>query len=382
MGIFDRIRGKPKTEEESISSEDKVVKVGEKITGAKTSQMPKILPKLRQVFKEYVPREEEIRLIKEESLQQLVNKLCLQLADFWGIPRSKISVPRVLTFNEKDAEGMEKSIPIAAYMSAPGLRNVILVNEDYLANEFQSGLLNIKSAMAEEVCHFLEILLNVEEGVKSTTYILEFFGMISRLFISEQIPELFRIEYRQYLHKAANFSTEKKSLEEKINKTRQEVMYYEAIIKKQPKIVVKAWTEKIRNKFLTDYEDALDSMKHLSYYPAAAYYYEIKKLTPEIRYQMLKSDPITVLNYIIQPAQMKLEEIRNKIEPRQERLAEEAALADLGVEPTPSLKKTFELKCGKCGKMFDSEEEFYKHPCARFYVKCPVCGSEEIEDIE
>jgi len=341
---------KKKKSEENIEKVKKILPPpGFKIT-EKSETSSDTLSKLKQVFKEQIPREEEIRLEKQESLQMLVNKLCLWLADFWGIPRSKISgkIPRVMTYSKEDWEGLEKEIPITGFFGkdAGPFKNTIVVNEEYLAKEFQSGILNIKSALAEEVCHFLEDFVKSELGIKTgdvwEDYVTEFFGLISRFYISELVPELFREEYRKYLRRAINFSNEMRNVEQRINKTMKEAGYYDKILK-YPKNVKKAWVERIKKHTLDDYKEALEIFKHLSYYPAAAYYYEIKKLSPAVRYQLLRRSSKAILAYIIYPQEKKLEIIRNKILERQERMA------NLRIEQTPETGQFFERVAEKAG---------------------------------
>jgi hypothetical protein len=57
--------------------------------------------------------------------------------------------------------------------------------------------------------------------------------------------------------------------------------------------------------------------EHLSYYSATAYYYEIKKMTPQERYGLLKMGPFKIKKRIIEgKALEKLEEIKKKIDER------------------------------------------------------------------
>jgi RNase P subunit RPR2 len=376
MGIFDRIKKLFKSEEETKSLEIEKAKtilpIGEKITETKSSRSSTI-SKLMQVFKGQISREEEIRLAKQDSLEELVDKLCLQLAEFWGIPKSEVTIPRVqiLSKEELKRRGREEiKIASSVYTSEGGF---IFVNEEYLAEEFQDEFINIKSVLAEEVCHHLENVVKAHEGLGAgEEYIAEFFGMISSLYISEQLPS-FRDKYQEYLRLAANFSEEKKTFNATLDKIKQEE---ENIYKN--KMQSKTLIEKEMIELEEDKRAVKDWKVHLAYYPAAAYYYEIIKLKPEVRYQLLKRSPQAILDYIIQPAEEKLDVIKSKIVERKERLERQ-----VDTELTPSLKKTFELKCSECGKLFGSEAEFYKHPCAKkIIVKCPVCGSEEIEDIE
>ena len=339
---FNKIRGDviPSISEEQIRT------VLPELGGTETiKESSSLLSKAVQFVKERINFGEgkelamEMSDIKSEgqALQQLVDKLTVQLVDWWGIPNYRPLSIQVKIFNKEENEGLEKIIPLAGIVHAGG-KTIILVNEEYLQREFKSGIINIKSALAEEVCHSLEEEVSDVYGRSIDKYVDEFFGIISRFYISEQNLELFHEEYRKYLHQAANFSIEKKQLEDRLKQ----------LSRDKRKIQVEMGEGRTSdleglNKIEDEEKGVKNGLDHLSYYPAAAYYYEVKAMSQQQRFELLMKSPQEIKNNIIEGKLVgTLEEIGKKAYERESRRFTDAVMTKFGLEQSPGTASFFE----------------------------------------
>jgi len=284
-------------------------------------------------------RDEEIGVKKQESLQQLADKLTLQLVDFWGIPNVKPFSVKVQIFDIGKDKKTRESLPWAGAVDKNGV-HFILVNQDYLNEEFRSGLINIKSVLAEEVCHFLEDDVKSMYGkFTEDIYVSEFFGIISRFCISEQNPEMFHEDYRKYLHQAASFSIEKKQYEDALKKLAEDKRKIQSdMIEGRP-------TNPEELKRIEDEEKEIkDDLNHLSYYPGAAYYYEVKAMNPCQRFELLMESPQQIRNSIIEGKKLieKLNSIGPKVYERESRKFTDAVMTKFGLEQSPGTASFFQ----------------------------------------
>jgi hypothetical protein len=339
---FNKIRGDviPSISEEQIRT------VLPELGGTETiKESSSLLSKAVQFVKERINFGEgkelamEMSDIKSEgqALQQLVDKLTVQLADWWGIPNYRPLSIQVKIFNKEENEGLEKIIPLAGIVHAGG-KTIILVNEEYLQREFKSGIINIKSALAEEVCHSLEEEVSDVYGRSIDKYVDEFFGIISRFYISEQNLELFHEEYKKYLHRAANFSIERKQFEDKFKQLNEEKRRIQIEMGEGRSTDFKRLEEIEKEERYVKNE-----LDHLSYYPAAAYYYEVKAMSQQQRFELLMKSPQEIKNNIIEGKMVGiLEEIGKKVGERDRHMMTEAVLTDLKIEQTPETAPFFQ----------------------------------------
>jgi hypothetical protein len=253
---------------------------------------------------------------EEDALQGLVEKLSFQLADWWGIPRTKISffIPKVRIFSKEEMENEGKVVATAFQKTT--LNNFmtsyrIVINKDWYSNEFFAGhLTSVKSAMAEEVCHFLEEEVKTVMGIPENEYVSEFFGLVSRFFIAEQNKGLFKEEYRNCLKIAVDFNEKYSEYMNLLIENNNLEQSLRNVPLETPRLKeLEAESERIK-------AEIQGHLNHLSYYPASAYYFEIKKLSPIERFALLTKAPNEIVNAIIGRQEEKLIEIKNKMQQR------------------------------------------------------------------
>jgi hypothetical protein len=234
------------------------------------------------------------------QLTSLVNGFSALLADFWGIPRSKVSryIPGVLIFNEETNPKVVDIIQMAYIISD----NEIYVNESFLADYDPSNISSLNSLepiVAEEVCHFMHYLANSDSEREPDMAVSEFFAMISRMYIAERMnPSKFSSDYKEVLDSAVKFSQSIKKIDDGIDSLSKA---FDKIFEKMDDIegnspdVLKA--------------GVLNDVDHLYYYHASAYYYEIKAMDPQQRLAILRMPYDEIIGYIIEPQLKRLQEL-------------------------------------------------------------------------
>jgi hypothetical protein len=247
------------------------------------------------------------------QLTSLVNGFSALLADFWGIPRSKVSryIPGVLIFNEETHPKVVDIIQMAYNISD----NEIYVNESFLADYDPNNISSLNSLepiVAEEVCHFMHYLANSDSEREPDMAVSEFFAMISRMYIAERMnPSKFSSDYKEVLDSAVKFSQSIKKIDDGIDSLSKA---FDKIFEKMDNIegnspdVLKA--------------GVLNDVDHLYYYHASAYYYEIKAMDPQQRLAILRMPYDEIIDYIIEPQLKRLQELDML---RSERLQQRAA---------------------------------------------------------
>ncbi|OGI12195.1 hypothetical protein A3K64_02580 [Candidatus Micrarchaeota archaeon RBG_16_36_9] len=326
MSVFDRFRKKSGEEIEKEVMEEKRVEEARIYKQEESEKSSGLISKITQSAKEIINfgKEKELAIemssikSEEHALQELAYKLTLQLVEFWGIPSSlqvQAFVPKVKIcdkdeykkFIGKEDADIDKEVPIAEYLKFSwGNAHYVVINKKWFSNEFSSGLMHsIKPSLAEEICHFIQDAIEEKSG-KPDIFVKEFFGAISRLYVAEQIPELFKGEYRNLFNNAIELST-------KFENTKNAIRYFESMYQSNnPQFEAQ---NKVISEKISELKDVLD---HLAYYPAVAYYYEIRKMSPQERYKLLNMNFTDLKNYIIGPQIRKLEEIRIKVMQRRQ----------------------------------------------------------------
>jgi hypothetical protein len=250
--------------------------------------------KVSEALKGFYEDRKEIKS-EAESLQQLAYKIACQLAKFWGIPEHtpvQAFTPRVIIlenegyrdyvlkhFNRKDAD-IDREIPKTAYVKGQGVSDII-VNAHWLSAEFEGGFYNIKSAIAEEVGHFIQLSMDLT----SNRDVSEFFAMISRIYISEQMgSSLFRKGYDKLLNDMLIS-----------NKLDQKSSNFLKIIEAGKRLLVgKSSPQDMQNmeKLEKAERTLVDMIEHSPNDAAIAYYPVIREMKPEERYKLLMMNPV------------------------------------------------------------------------------------------
>jgi len=325
--------------EQKAIIEDFIKKSDEYMDKLPESPQISVLSKMLMTVGGKIGKEKETTLRKQIDLQDLTDRISLKLAGFWGISKDKIFTPFIKILSAEEAKKL--GVPILKMFPKEPIGSDILINSEYLSNEFQ-GRMDIKSVLAEEVCHSMEDFIKAY-GYKEDKYVAEFFGLISRLYIAEQSPELFKDEYKKFLHSksAIFFSEEKKQVDSLLAQCEQDkkMLRHLQIEGRQPANLVEIKIGKIEDaeRKLNDYRD------HLAYYPAAAYYFEIKRMDPDEREKLYEMSNDEIRKNVIEgKAEKILLEIGEKIQEREERLVEESVKADLKIPQEAETAQFFE----------------------------------------
>lgn len=280
------------------------------------------IDKLKDVFKGFYEDKQEIQS-EEQSLQELARKITYQLVTFWGAPaylKSYVPAVKILgkeqykTFRQNPKADIDVEIPrIACVRSTLGNLQYyeIIINEKWFSMEFESGLTNIKSSIAEEIGHYIHF--SISPSSENNYDVEEFFGMISRLYMTEQSPELFRDANREVFQKSLGFSEEKEKLVQTLNA----IESMENLVDKYKSggRIPDEIFEKMKQ--LEFYKEAANNnLAHMSYKPAAAWYYEIRKMKPEERYRLITMSPDEFKRTVMQDAEKRLQEITKTIQNR------------------------------------------------------------------
>lgn len=274
-----------------------------------------ILDRFKNLFRKTteIPEEHEDKeiIVKRRQIQSLVYGISAQLADFWGIPRKEISkyIPRVWIVTERQYPNIDEKLPIGGYSHDS---NSIFINEHYAKTykNIAELTLHLEPVLAEEICHFFYYYITEKKHIGFSKFITEFFGLNSRLYVAEKLNiNEFRRWYAGYLQSATNFSNFKRDLDRIIEGLQNYLISPQEIRGARKLFDISNVKDNLTH--------ALALKTHLYYFPAAAYYHEIKKLSPAERYKLLKMKPSEVLNYIIGPQIKKLDEIKKKIEERE-----------------------------------------------------------------
>jgi hypothetical protein len=266
---------------------------------------------------------------EQEALQELTDKLAFELSDWWGIPRDKIKerIPKIETIGSDEMyfmTGSGRNLGLYSFEKNKIFLNSYVASEKHLAiypeQDEKYTLYSVKGVIGEEVGHFIENFVKTDLNINlNDVDVSEFFGLTSSLFIAEKIPQLFKEEYRKYLLEAANFSKEKKNLEIQLADLEKQKM--EAEQPQKPVLGIKPGTnytsslakfaskETIKNQI----KECQTQIEHLSYYPAVAYYYEMRKMTPQERYKLITMQQAQIKSEIIKPISDRLTEIVNSI---------------------------------------------------------------------
>jgi len=266
---------------------------------------------------------------EQEALQELTDKLAFELSDWWGIPRDKIKgrIPKIETISSDEMyfmTGSGRNLGLYSFEKNKIFLNSYVASEKHLAiypeQDEKYTLYSVKGVIGEEVGHFIENFVKTDLNINlNDVDVSEFFGLTSSLFIAEKIPQLFKEEYRRCLLEAANFSKEKKNLEIQLADLEKQKM--EAEQPKKPVLGIKPGTnytsslakfaskETIKNQI----KECQTQIEHLSYYPAVAYYYEMRKMTPQERYKLITMQQAQIKSEIIKPISDRLTEIVNSI---------------------------------------------------------------------
>jgi len=115
----------------------------------------------------------------------------------------------------------------------------------------------------------------------------------------------------------------------------------------------------------------------------------VDKIPPEFLFVLTdKGDAIPIKEFIAQSE--KVQNVRGEL-PTEKTLESSTAVASTAlslpaIKPTPLqiiAKRAFQpIRCSTCGRVFNSEAEFNNemmHSCVRVRIRCPVCGSEDVE---
>jgi len=292
---------------------------------------------------------------EQEALQELTDKLAFELSDWWGIPRDKIKerIPKIETISSDEMyfmTGSGRNLGLYSFEKNKIFLNSYVASEKHLAiypeQDEKYTLYSVRGVIGEEVGHFIENFVKTDLNINLNDIdVSEFFGLTSSLFIAEKIPQLFKEEYRRYLQEAANFSKEKKNLEIRLADLEKQKM--EAEQPQKPVLGIKPGTnyksslarfaskETIKNQI----KECQTQIEHLSYYPAVAYYYEMRKMTPQERYKLITMQQVQIKSEIIKPISDRLTEIVNSI------LAEDNLLRlerEISLMPETSTKQVAE----------------------------------------
>jgi hypothetical protein len=231
-----------------------------------------------------------IRLAKQNALQDLSEKLTPQIIEFWGIPY-EIPPPEVVIVNKDEIKENDIDLSSAVMWGFGNGRTVIFVSEDYLSEEFgDEGVLgSIKSVLSEEVLHSLHFCVDRKIGKNHDSYSSEFFALVSRLFISEQVGEkIFAQEYVYNLLQSLVFKYDRKNAEKSI---------FDSIAKD------KNLSSNIKS-----------AKEHFSYFPAYALYMEIRNnMSSSDRFDLLKMDNNDLRKFIENKASEKMEELIKEV---------------------------------------------------------------------
>jgi hypothetical protein len=250
--------------------------------------------KVPEILKGFYEDRKEIKS-ESESLQKLAYNIACQLSKFWGIPEHtpvQAFTPRVIVlgkdgyrdyalkyFGRKDAD-IDKEIPKTAYVKGQGISDII-INADWLSMEFDGGFYNVKSAIAEEVGHFIQISMDLTRN----SLVSEFFAMISRIYISEQMGNsLFKEEYGKLLNDTI--------LSDKLDK---KTGYFLKLIETGRRLLSGESSEQAKQKIekLDKAERTLvDMAEHSPNNASIAYYPVIREMKPEERYKLLMMNPV------------------------------------------------------------------------------------------
>jgi hypothetical protein len=287
-----------------------------------------ILDKIKNAFK-FLGEKEKLapELKSEEALQKLVNKLAFQLADWWGIPRDKIAgkIPRLI-FGIGYNEGYFPS------------GNEIILSKEFIQeitsekSKKKFYRFSLESVLGEEVGHFLDYTIKSQLGIKCDESLTEFFGLTSNLHVAyEQNPEFFKVVYREGLRDAIQLREEEKRIKDRLDDMKNKSEPLERKLcqklgiqstKELIKKLMKFDAEDIAilkelNKINKDYWNLAYQQKYLPYKHACAYYFEIRKMTKEERYNLLKMSPQEFEEAFIKgKALRKVDEIKKNIEER------------------------------------------------------------------
>jgi len=312
---------------------------------------------------------------EQEALQELTDKLAFELSDWWGIPRDKIKgrIPKIETISSDEMyfmTGSGRNLGLYSFEKNKIFLNSYVASEKHLAvypeQDEKYTLYSVKGVIGEEVGHFIEDFVKTDLNINlNDVDVSEFFGLTSSLFIAEKIPQLFKEEYRKYLLEAANFSEEKKNLEIRLAYLEKQKM--EAEQPQKPVLGITGFTsytsslarfaskETIKNQI----KECQTQIEHLSYYPAVAYYYEMRKMTPQERYKLITMQQAQIKSEIIKPISDRLTGIVNNIlaEDNLLRLARERSLM-----PETSAKQVAEAVAAKLEQQEPAIETGEEYP--------------------
>jgi hypothetical protein len=273
----------------------------------------------------------------KKSIDLLFRKITFQLSDFWGIPRNDVvrKMPSVSL-----VELPKQNSTITWFDST---KNTVTINKTYLENydDYKDQLFNsLEPALAEESCHFLETMIKIKADVKADENVKEFFGIISRLYVAEGMNIVkFKEEYKKLFAESMNFTkrleqsqrniekifddSENKMIEIEKQLVEQDDVLdslltkgadtdeIEAIKVRRRQLLEQMWRE--TGKSLIDIDSEAKSAKHLTYYPAYSFYYYIRKMRPVERFELLKENPDKIIETVLEPQEIRLENLRSRL---------------------------------------------------------------------
>lgn len=263
------------------------------------------------------------KLGKERSLQELFDKLTYELADWWGIPPALFSenLPKVKIVNTKEMRDVThdsrtpggffpglNAVYFASWLVGERQMTPLMYGQSEETKEMDSKALlrsrieplsitSLKPMVAEEACHFLEDLVKTRIHIKDDEYVSEFFGMVSRFYIAEQVPEMFTKDLQTFIKKAVEVSDKEAKLRQQLESLNNEV----------PGNLI----EYEKNKM--EVQKIEEELAHLAYFPASAYYYDVRKMTKNQRFELLAMDTSLVKNEIIKPLNDNLLKVKNQL---------------------------------------------------------------------
>jgi hypothetical protein len=270
----------------------------------------------------------------EGKMEPVARGIASVLAEFWNIPKGSVldELPRIRVFKEEEYPGIKGTMTLFDEYS-----RMIIVNAKYLTSyeTYGNQMLNsIEPALAEEICHYMEWYIKKEMHVKSDSNVKEFFGMVSRLYVADKLGyKDFNTEYRRLFGQAINFKNDldkangriENLFGGKLDDIEKDLTAQEDLLDKSLKSGgVTKESDEIKNNLskllgkmfaesypkIKDIEEEAFRIKHMTYHPAYAYYYQIIKMKPQERFSLLSKEPSEIVRTIMEKQERKLEAIK------------------------------------------------------------------------